>query len=132
MAPDLANSNEMTMSKTLICLAVGAFMLGAVPGRAQEVKATAADSVLVAGNVYNRLFDGIVLSSVKHERALAIIRKDFIQKVALQGHFSERWAKATALTVQRDSLLKALISSPAERQKFEQRAVADRPSPPPA
>ena len=120
------------MNAKLVCATVSILALGSGTVQAQVPKATAADSVLVANNIYNRLFDGVAMSSDQRARALAIIRKDFLAKVELQLHErgNAAWAKTQELTVHRDSALKALITSSTDRKIFEQHAKSGFPRPP--
>lgn len=110
------------IASVAIVLVLGSGVVGG-----QVPAATIADSNLVANNVYRRLFDDIQLSEGEHTKALAVIRQAFVEKIQLKGEYEKKKPRIIAINARRDSSLKALIKSPADKRKFADRVAAEVP-----
>ena len=119
------------MTWMLTTIAIGTFLSAPRMVSTQARAVTVADSATVAHNVYTRLFDGIELSAEQRRRAMKIILKQVVEQASLQGDAREVWPRVVALMAKRDSSLSALLTSPADKAKFEKHALSSRPAPPP-
>lgn len=90
-------------------------------GTAQGVpRASLRDSNLVTQNVLRLLFDGISLGADREARATEIIRRTWREQFALPpGPPGEHYRKSLGLNARRDSLLRSLLKSEADREQFD-------------
>jgi hypothetical protein len=106
----------------MLCLASGT-------ARAQAVRAAEpGDSLIIAQNTFDRLFEGIKLPSEQRAKALDVILATHRAQRALSPVSTrESWQRLAALQDQRDSTLKLLLTNAADSAKFEARAAEMRP-----
>ncbi|MBX3172920.1 MAG: hypothetical protein KF709_00760 [Gemmatimonadaceae bacterium] len=81
----------------------------------------------VSASLLKRLFDGITLSPEQQRRALAIIVEEHTAQRALKAGDPEIWNKRKRLNFVRDSTLRMLLTTPADRERFERQAAPLRP-----
>lgn len=83
------------------------------------------DSDIVAGNVTRLYFDSLTLSAKQRSEADRIIKRAFRgQFKPVDGATADRIKVHEALNVVRDSALRALLRTKAEREKFDRNVAA--------
>ncbi len=119
--------------RNTMCVAVAtatALFYASRPMYAQVPAATPADSVVVQKNILHKLFAGITLTPRQRTRAQAVIAKTYHQQEALMPITSCAGRQTlVALQDQRDSMLRAMLTSDSDRAKFDRHAAAVRPEP---
>ena len=99
---------------------------------AQSERAAQGGPERLAVNTVAHLFEDIQLTSEQHRRAVAIVQEaQTEQRKLLPLMTRAAWDRIVALQIARDSSLKALLTSDAQRTKFEKRAAEMMPKPPP-
>lgn len=113
-------------------IAVALLLIGSVAHAQSERAARPADGERVAVNTVGRLFEGILLTPEQHQRAVAIVKDAQTEQQKLLGQNTRQaWDRIVALQVTRDSSLRVLLTSDADRLTFEKRAAEMMPKPPP-
>jgi hypothetical protein len=122
----------MKFTRCVWCSALGVVVLLATAtthAGAQLVRAAGpADSVRVWRVIFDRLFDGIALTPEAEANARRVIRDTDVKQAALLPITEDAgWGELIALQDRRDSVLKAMLASDADRSRFERNAAPMRP-----
>lgn len=80
----------------------------------------------VAPRIYNNLFNGISLPPDRKAEAMAIIANTYTQQLELHGPVLLMWPRRIELNTARDADLRALLSTDADRQRFDTRSREGR------
>ena len=81
----------------------------------------------MARSVYNRMFNGISLSPDRTAQALKIIENEGTEQRAVRGPILVSWPRRIELNAKRDADLHALLTSDADRARFDVRSLESRP-----
>jgi hypothetical protein len=96
------------------------------PVRAQYAY-KAGDAESTVHNILNGLFAGVALPKELQDSALRIVRKENTAQVAIDGRAPGSWDKRLELNKWRDSSLRMLLRSDADRKVFDANAERLRP-----
>ena len=103
----------------LLCLAI---LCGASRVGAQAEAASSGDSLVIRQNIFHRLFDGIALSPAQRTDAERAIASADRQSWALMPvDTREGWERLVQIQAHRDSVLRQLLVSDADRGRFDER-----------
>lgn len=114
---------EMHMRTLVVVLFL--YLIGN-PANAQGVFA-ARDPGAVMQNIYKGLFAGIELPKESRDSAIRVIRNENSQQMAVDGRAPGAWDRRIALNRWRDSTLRVLVRSEAERRVFDANSERMRP-----
>lgn len=89
-----------------------------------------ADSMLVAKNVYARMFNSITLPSDSEQKALSVIRTAFVKMVGMHMLTESAWQSYVGTQARRDTTLANLIADSSARKRFWRHAQAAMPQKP--
>ena len=81
-----------------------------------------APAVDVAPQIYNNLFNGITLPADARSQAMAIISAEYTEQRTLHGPMLLIWPRRIELHTARDADLRGLLSTDAERARFDVRS----------
>lgn len=96
------------------------------PARAQAVL-KAGDPETTVQNIYRGLFAGITLPTETKDSAMRVIRNENNVQLALDGRAPGSWGRRIALNRGRDSALRTLLRSDADRKAFDANSERLRP-----
>lgn len=81
----------------------------------------------MARRVYDRMFNGISLAPDRTAQALKIIENEGTEQRAVRGPILVSWPRRIELNAKRDADLRALLTSDADRARFDVRSLESRP-----
>jgi hypothetical protein len=84
-------------------------------------------SAVMAGRIYGNLFNGITLPTDREAQARTIIEASNATQNSLKGPALAIWPLRVANIAQRDAQLRDLLTTDAERARFDQRSNESRP-----
>ncbi len=85
---------------------------------------------MVQKNILRQLLAGIILTPSRRARAEAMVAKTYYEQGALSPITScTRWKLLVALQDRRDSALRAMLATDADKAKFDRNAAAAHPGP---
>lgn len=78
-------------------------------------------------NIFERLMNGIRLSPMQVEKARRLIHEELAQRLKINSEDADAAKKVRDSYNRRDDALKALLSTPTERTRFEKNALTLHP-----